>query len=357
MISQSPISNEDKLKNKSILLNKRKLINFIQMNGWIQFIHKTKVDGNEIILIFSYYDFLMYESSNFNKEIFKSKNNLGNVRYILELKNGIILILTDVIYSCIIKKKENQYLIYYNSSYINYDCYEAINLIQLENNNIILLKERNIIFFKLYENEEEIEFVDLNNLIKKNLRKYIEEKEYKCKISNLDIIEMNKDIIVIENIYYLIIFSISTNQIIYKMEIKVDNNTNDIMKKLSEDIIFIGGINIIYFISVNKGIIIKKIELCKDLHIIASTILRDNNLIFGSLVNNIIKKKYRFGNIEEKIIKYIQFKYKINKDKIEVEFNSYIDSLKKGIGNIYIKELKDKKLIISSKEYIYVYSN
>jgi len=194
-------------------------------------------------------------------------------------------------------------------------------------------------------------------ILLKNLRKYIEEKEYKCKISNLDIIEMNKDIIVIENIYYLIIFSISTNQIIYKMEIKVDNNTNDIMKKLSEDIIFIGGINIIYFISVNKGIIIKKIELCKDLHIIASTILRDNNLIFGSLVNNIIKKKYRFGNTEEKIIKYIQFKYKINKDKIEVEFNSYIDSLKKGIGNIYIKELKDKKLIISSKEYIYVYSN
>ena len=89
------------------------------------------------------------------------------------------------------------------------------------------------------------------------------------------------------NVYnekYLNIFSLVNKQIKTKFELIISYNTNDIIRKISDDMIFFAGINNLYFISIKKGIIVKHIVIPNIYRIVALGDLSDNNILCAAMV-------------------------------------------------------------------------
>ena len=141
----------------------------------------------------------------------------------------------------IIKKDKNlnKYHIY-KGKIFDYSL-SSINLVELSNNNLVLLTNYSIYLFKSNE-EKEIEFKELFNeeIIKQKLPFYT--IDYKINIDTnydyLDIISMNNDIIVYHNTKYIYIYSLYNKQSIFNIEVIIDSSTDDVIKRLSEDIFF-----------------------------------------------------------------------------------------------------------------------
>ena len=231
----------------------------------------------------------------------------------------------DLTISLIIKKDKNlnKYNIY-KGKIFDYSL-SSINLVELSNNNLVLWTNDGIYIFKSNE-EKEIEFKEFFNkeiIIRRKLLFY--KIDYQIKIDAyyyyLDIISMNNDIIVYHNTKYIYVYSLYNKQTIFNFEVIIDFLTDDIIKKLSEDIFLFCGKNIIYFISIKLGMIIKQITLSKSFHIVASNYLTDNNIVFTC-----IKNYFNRINTDKGTIIFYQFCYKINRNKekeeLEIELKS-----------------------------------
>ena len=125
------------------------------------------------------------------------------------------------------------------------------------------------------------------------------------------------------------------------------------MKKISDDIFCIGEKNIIEFISIKLGKVIDKLIFPNSILICAMGYLNDNNILIGSCINEDILSL-------NNILNFYQFKYQIqeknNRNIFKVSINSSM-SPGKGLGNIFIIELDDGRILITTKEFILFWNN
>ena len=356
------------MENSSYVLSKkinqtsknRKLNNQIDLNQYISYLINIKIDENEILLIFADLNIFIYELQSlekvFSKNIFLSFSYPNRIQ---KLNNNILIVMSEQTTITLIIKKDknlNKYNIY-KGKIFDYSL-QSINLIQLPNNNLVLLSNIMIYIFKLKE-EKEIEFVDCfndTNIIKQKLPFYI--NDYQIKLdpfyNYLDIISMNNDIIVYHNTKYIYVYSLINKQIIFYIEVLIDATTDDVIKKITNEIFCFCGKNIIYFISIKLGMIIKQITLSKYSHIVASQCLNNNNIVFAYLKNVHQKDE------EDNISIFEQYNYKIfennNKQIITIELVLNQILQKNGYGNIFIYELEDGKMITCTNTNIYIYN-
>ena len=359
-----PISTKNTIKTTCTLLKDRKLIKKNDIKEYIIYLINIKIDEKEVILIFTTHHIFIYELPTL-KKVYEQNIELDYYSFIFvnriqKIKNNILILMKrDLTISLIIKKDKNlnKYNIY-KGKIFDYSL-SSINLVELSNNNLVLLTNYSIYLFKSNE-EKEIEFKELFNeeIIKQKLPFYT--IDYKINIDTnydyLDIISMNNDIIVYHNTKYIYIYSLYNKQSIFNIEVIIDSSTDDVIKRLSEDIFFFCGKNIIYFISIKLGMIIHQIPLSKYFHIVASNYLNDNNIIFAC-----IRNYFNQINAYKGTIIFGQFCYRITKikekEEIEIELKSNFQLQCNGEGNIHIYELEDGKIITCTKNNIYIYSN
>ena len=360
-----PISTKNTIKTTCTLLKDRKLIKKNDIKEYIIYLINIKIDEKEVILIFTTHHIFIYELPTL-KKVYEQNIELDYYSFIFvnriqKIKNNILILMKrDLTISLIIKKDKNlnKYNIY-KGNIFNYSL-SCINLVELSNNNLVLLTNNSIYIFKSND-EKEIEFKEFfnnENIIKQKLPFYT--LDYQIKIDTsynyLDIISMNDDIIVYHNTKYIYVYSLNNKQSIFNIEVIIHPSTDDIIKKISEDIFFFCGKNIIYFISIKLGMIIKQITLPKYFHIVASNYLNDNNIVFAC-----IRNYFDYINSYKGTIIFGQFSYKINKNKekdnLEIELKSDLHIQCNGEGNIYINELEDGKIVTCTKNNIYIYSS
>lgn len=139
----------------------------------------------------------------------------------------------------------------------------------------------------------------------------------------------------------------NNKQIIFSIKVNVSPFVDDVLKKISDDIFCIGEKNIIEFISIKLGKVIDKIIFPNSVSICATGLLKNNNILIGSVIedNNFVRKLY-----------LTQFQYFIkNKDEnniIHINFNCSM-ILGHGLGNIFIIELDDGRILFTSKDSIF----
>ena len=353
------ISSQKVIKpNYNNLLKIRKSIKKVNLMDYVLYLINIKIDENEIALIFTIDRILIYELSSL-KKVYDNDINYNYFYYtdvsrIQKLKSNILIFMANSFTKNLIIKKDknlNKYNIY-KGKIFDYSL-SSINLVELSNNNLVLLTNYSIYLFKSNE-EKEIEFKELFNeeIIKQKLPFYT--IDYKINIDTnynyLDIISMNNDIIVYHNTKYIYIYSLYNKQSIFNIEVIIDSSTDDVIKRLSEDIFFFCGKNIIYFISIKLGMIIKQITLFKYFHIVASQHLNDNNIIFA-----LMKKINKYDEFFP--IYFEKYYFTIFNNNINIHFVSQFLLEEKGSGNIIINELEDSKIITSTNKFFYIYNN
>ncbi len=120
------------------------------------------------------------------------------------------------------------------------------------------------------------------------------------------------------------------------------------MKKISNDIFCIRENNIIEFISIKLGKVIDKLIFPKSMVICSMGYLNDNNILIGSCI-------YKDVLGSSRMLYFNQFKYQIgeknNNNNFQISINSSM-SPGKGLGNIFIIELDDGRILITTKQFI-----
>ena len=336
------------------LVENRMINKKIIFEGGISMIYVSKIDEKEIIFISNGLGKLKIYNNECSEEITDSSFDMKifqefkyHIRRIIKLKNRIFLISslqTIKILSFIKDNLSGKYLIYKIKNFlINSPSLNIIDIKQLQNQNIIVLYNHSFIQLYYFEEKKERENLLLDNYT----------KEIKINLNNLidnyDMIEINKKTIAYINKEYLAFFRLESKQIITKYDIKLPKYTDDILRKISDDIICVGAINNLYFISIKFGTLIKKIIINDNHRMVAIGDLNDNNMIIATL--NPIENDY-LSNIF--LIQIHYFFEQNNKNEFKVEINSILKFEDKGLGNIFIKELENKKITMSTLNYFYI---
>ena len=342
----------------NIVFKNRKLNKKVDINKYITYLIHIKIDEKDIILIFADISIIIYELPSLDKVFYKnSYYSFSFPNRIQKLNNNVLIIMSEETTITLLIKKDknlNKYNIY-KGKIFDYS-FQSINLIQLPNSNLVLLSNKIIYLFQLKE-EKEIEFEDCinnTNIIKQKLPFY--KNYYQIKLDSsyryLDIISMNNEIIVYHNTKYIYIYSLKNKQNIFYIEVLIDSSTDDVIKKISDEIFCFCGRNIIYFISIKLGMIIKQITLSNNSHIVASQCLNNKNIVFA------YSQKFYQGEYISIIFEqynYKIFKYK-NEEMIKIDLIlKEVLQKKNGSGNIFIYELEDGKIVTSINTNIYLY--
>ena len=338
------------------LIGNRKIIEKKKMYGNINYLLTSKFDNQEIIIIaYGYGDFAKGDIDIFDNQTLQPLTNEkisdkflnGIVHKIIEIKTGKFLISTYTNIQKIKIEKDNCTNKFKVTKVKNFLLKNQIDntitqIIKLENGNFVILNKNH--FLRLFTSTK------LNNKKKKIYKETIINLS-DPKLENYDMIPINNDIIVYNNEKYLNIFSLVNKQIRTKFQLIISYNTDDIIRKISDDMIFFAGINNLYFISIKKGIIVKHIVIPKIYSIIALGDLSDNNILCASML--LRKHSYSFDFIQ---IKYNFEKTDVKKEEeFKVNINSFYQFEDSGYGNIYIKELEDKRIIFGTEETIYIF--
>ena len=362
----SKIQNSKQIKTICPLINKREMIKAIDIGYIIDFVYKINMCEKEILLVFDEYgNILLYELDSYQKRL-KSKifDIFNRILGISILDNEMILIISELLLKVILIEKDNlnNYCIFEVDDIIKVN-QKAIKVIKLQTNNILILCEKSFsIYFPQKDKKERIcyeiaheKFVNHDRKIKKKLSYYtINLTHYTSKINNnIDVIELNKDIIIYYDNDFCYVYSIQNKQIIFSIKISVSSFIDDVLKKISDDIFCIGENNIIEFISIKLGKVIDKLIFPKSMVICSMGYLNDNNILIGSCI-------YKDVLGSSRMLYFNQFKYQIgeknNNNNFQISINSSM-SPGKGLGNIFIIELDDGRILITTKEFILFWNN
>lgn len=352
-------NSKNQISNSQKLISKREIIKTIETGNFIEYICKIKINQKEILLIFDGYGkIILYDLKTYEK-LLKLNYFFGYLRIfdISELENEMIMISSNYSINIIIIEKDifNNYCLYE----VNHDDIfkikkKIIKIKKLQSNNILLLSMKSFSIYSPQKNNTEricrkIENITFNNeiVIKKMLPDYKEilihftSKKYE----NLDIIELNKDIIIYYDTNFCNIYSINNKQIIFSIKINVSPYIDDVLKKISDDIFCIGEKNIIEFFSMKLGKVIEKIIFPNSVVICSIGCLSNNNILIGSYLEDTFFNRKLF---------FSQFKYSTGKninDIIQININfSMIPG--NGNGNIFIFELDDERIILTFNDSI-----
>ena len=338
------------------LIGNRKIIEKKKMYGNINYLLTSKFDNQEIIIIaYGYGVFAKGDIDIFDNQTLQPLTNEkisdkflnGIVHKIIEIKTGKFLISTYTNIEKIKIEKDNCTNKFKVTKVKNFLLKNQIDntitqIIKLENGNFVILNNND--FLRLFTSTK------LNNKKKKIYKETIINLS-DPKLENYDMVPINNDIIVYNNEKYLNIFSLVNKQIRTKFQLIISYDTDDIIRKISDDMIFFAGINNLYFISIKKGIIVKHIVIPNIYRIVGLGDLSDNNILCASMVFR--KRFYSFD--------FCQFKYNFEKtdvkkeEEFKVNINSVYQFEDSGYGNIYIKELEDKRIIFGTEETIYIF--
>ena len=357
----SKIQNSKQIKTICPLINKREMIKTIDIGYNIDFAYKINLCEKEILLVFDEYgNIVLYELDSYQKRL-KSKifDSFNRILGISILENEMILLISELLLKVILIEKDNlnNYCIFEVDDIIKVN-QKAIKVIKLQTNNILILCEKSFsIYFPQKDKKERIcyeiaheKFVNHDRQIKKKLSYYtINSTHYTSKINNnIDVIELNKDIIIYYDNDFCYVYSIQNKQIIFSIKISVSSFIDDVLKKISDDIFCIGENNIIEFISIKLGKVIDKLIFPKSMVICSMGYLNDNNILIGSCIYKDILGSSR-------MLYFNQFKYQIreknNNNNFQISINSSM-SPGKGLGNIFIIELDDGRILITTKQFI-----
>ena len=218
----------------------------------------------------------------------------------------------------------------------------TLNLVKL----VSLAKNNSGNYFQIYKHKNEENFE--NEVLLKNYYELESTINLNNTLENYDMIEINNNKIAYINEEYLAIFSLETKQIISIFNFKLIKYTDDILRRITNEIICVGINNILYFISSTLGIVIGNVVLPNTYRIVGMGDLNDNNIILATV------KEIMNENLKE--INLIQVHYVLDKNikKLNVGINSFLKFEEKGLGNIFIKELKNKKITMSSLNNFYI---
>ena len=350
------IKYENKIPTTCKLIGNRIITKKQKMYGIINYIYPSKIDNKEIILILYGYgiyasgELEIFDSKTFeilSEKGFSSKLYDGADHKIIEIKNGEFLISSNEKiqkFTLIKDNITNKIKITNIKNFLfNYAQNNWISqMIKLENENIVILNKTH--YLKLIS-------LNKSNSEKKNTHRETTIDLPDPSIEHYDIISMNNDIIVFINRIYLNIFSLENKQIVTRFELIISESTDDIVRKISDDMIFFAGINNLYFISITKGIIVKHIKIPNIYCIFGLGDLSDNNLLCAAMKFD--KHYFTFD--------FFQFKYifEENDEKKEKELKVDINSVYKFHESVdeivYIKELEDKRIILGTEEKIYFF--
>jgi len=367
LLINSKIQNSNQIKTICPLIHKREIIKTIDIGCFIDYVYKINIYKKEILLVFDNNgNIILYELDICQKKL-KSKifDNFNRILGISILENEMILILTEFKFKVILIEKDNfnNYCLFEVNDIINING-KAIKVIKLQTNNILLLLKKSFSIYSPQKDKKERicyeiaheKFVNYDMTIKKKLPYYIKNlTHFKNNISNnnIDVIELNKDIIIYYDKDFCHVYSIQNKQIIFSIKISVTPYIDDVLKKISDDIFCIGEKNIIEFISIKLGKVIDKLIFPNSILICAMGYLNDNNILIGSCINEDILSL-------NNILNFYQFKYQIqeknNRNIFKVSINSSM-SPGKGLGNIFIIELDDGRILITTKEFILFWNN
>ena len=338
------------------LMKEREIQKTIETGNFIDYVYKIKRNQQELLLVKDNIgNIILYDLKTFEKLFKIILYSFDRILSLSELDNNIILISLNYSLEAIIIEKDefNKFFIYKIIDDIFEVNQKVIKILKLQSNDILFLYKTSFsIFTSNYLKEKmcyKIGNSYFENNIKKLLPNYINILTHftSKKNENLDVIELNKDIIVYYNLNYCNIYSMNNKQIIFSIKVNVSPFVDDVLKKISDDIFCIGEKNIIEFISIKLGKVIDKIIFPNSVSICATGLLKNNNILIGSVIedNNFVRKLY-----------LTQFQYFIkNKDEnniIHINFNCSM-ILGHGLGNIFIIELDDGRILFTSKDSIF----
>ena len=338
------------------LMKEREIQKTIETGNFIDYVYKIKRNQQELLLVIDNIgNIILYDLKTFEKLFKIILYSFDRILSLSELDNNIILISLNYSLEAIIIEKDefNKFFIYKIIDDIFEVNQKVIKILKLQSNDILFLYKTSFsIFTSNYLKEKmcyKIGNSYFENNIKKLLPNYINILTHftSKKNENLDVIELNKDIIVYYNLNYCNIYSMNNKQIIFSIKVNVSPFVDDVLKKISDDIFCIGEKNIIEFISIKLGKVIDKIIFPNSVSICATGLLKNNNILIGSVIedNNFVRKLY-----------LTQFQYFIkNKDEnniIHINFNCSM-ILGHGLGNIFIIELDDGRILFTSKDSIF----
>ena len=338
------------------LMKEREIQKTIETGNFIDYVYKIKRNQQELLLVIDNIgNIILYDLKTFEKLFKIILYSFDRILSLSELDNNIILISLNYSLEAIIIEKDefNKFFIYKIIDDIFEVNQKVIKILKLQSNDILFLYKTSFsIFTSNYLKEKmcyKIGNSYFENNIKKLLPNYINILTHftSKKNENLDVIELNKDIIVYYNLNYCNIYSMNNKQIIFSIKVNVSPFVDDVLKKISDDIFCIGEKNIIEFISIKLGKVIDKIIFPNSVSLCATGLLKNNNILIGSVIedNNFVRKLY-----------LTQFQYFIkNKDEnniIHINFNCSM-ILGHGLGNIFIIELDDGRILFTSKDSIF----
>ena len=339
--------------NCKLIQNRHVNKKIIYENG-ISMIFISEIDEEEIIFVaygfgcLKIYDCqCLYEINDFCFSSQILNLFLFPIRRIIKIKNRLFLISTVNLVKLVslVKNNSGNYFISESIDFlIEKPSSQIIHLIKLDNKNIIILYRKSYIQIYKHKNEENFE----NEVLLKNYYELESTINLNNTLENYDMIEINNNKIAYINEEYLAIFSLETKQIISIFNFKLIKYTDDILRRITNEIICVGINNILYFISSSLGIVIGNVILPNTYRIVGMGDLTDNNIILATV------KEIMNENLKE--INLIQVHYVLDKNikKLNVGINSFLKFEEKGLGNIFIKELKNKKITMSSLNNFYI---
>ena len=337
------------------LMKEREIQKTIETGNFIDYVYKIKRNQQELLLVIDNIgNIILYDLKTFEKLFKIILYSFDRILSLSELDNNIILISLNYSLEAIIIEKDefNKFFIYKIIDAIFEVNQKVIKILKLQSNDILFLYKTSFSIFTSNCLKEKMCYKIGNSYFENNIKKvlpnYINILTHftSKKNENLDVIELNKDIIVYYNLNYCNIYSMNNKQIIFSIKVNVSPFVDDILKKISDDIFCIGEKNIIEFISIKLGKVIDKIIFPNSVSLCATGLLKNNNILIGSIMddNNFVRKLY-----------LTQFQYFINnKDDniIQIHFN-YSMILGHGLGNIFIIELDDGRILFTSKDSIF----
>ena len=360
----SHIKNKNnQISNSYELIREREIIKIVETGNYIDYIYKIKKNAQELLLVFdNSANIILYDLKTYKmifKKIFFLKFN--RILGLSELDNEMIMVSSKYSLNIIIIEKDetNHFCLYevINSIFnINLNK-KIVKSIKLQTNNILILFKKSFsIYSSQYNNKVSICckignpcFESSEKDIKKILPNYVKILTHITSQNdeNLDVIEFNKDIIIYYDTNYCNIYSMNNKQTLFSIKVNVSANIDDVLKKISDDIFCIGEKNIIEFISIKLGKVIDKLIFPNVVDLCTIGSLSNNNILIGSYIED----KY-FGS---KLI-FSQFNYRIeNKNINEIIQINFSSSMVRGngFGNIFIIELEDGRIVLTSKESIF----
>ncbi len=338
------------------LMKEREIQKTIETGNFIDYVYKIKRNQQELLLVIDNIgNIILYDLKTFEKLFKIILYSFDRILSLSELDNNIILISLNYSLEAIIIEKDefNKFFIYKIIDDIFEVNQKVIKILKLQSNDILFLYKTSFSIFTSNCLKEKMCYkignLYFENNIKKLLPNYINILTHftSKKNENLDVIELNKDIIVYYNLNFCNIYSMNNKQIIFSIKVNVSPFVDDVLKKISDVIFCIGEKNLIEFISIKLGKVIHKIIFPNSVSLCATGLLKNNNILIGSVFedNNFVRKLY-----------LTQFQYFINnKDEnkiIHINFN-YSMILGHGLGNIFIIELDDGRILFTSKDSIF----